>query len=84
MLVKDANEHCSLSKTQITAATLLAYKGFFCFDELSDLRLMDLNFDKDKVTVQIRKSKDDQLCKSNKVVIGRTKNDICPVAMLER
>ena len=50
-LVKDVNEHHSLSNTQTTAAALLAYAGFFCLDELSDLRPIDLKFDKDMVIV---------------------------------
>ena len=55
-LVKDANEHHSLSNTRITAAALLAYAGFFRFDELSDLHPIDLKCDKGMVTVRIRKS----------------------------
>ena len=83
-LVKDANEHCSLPNIRITAATLLAYAGFFHFDELSDLHPVDLKFDKDMVTVQIRKSKNDQLRKWDKVAVARAKNTTCPVGMLER
>ena len=62
----------------------MAYAGFFRFDELSDLRPVDLKFDKDMVTVRIKKSKNDQLRKGDEVVIARTKNATCPVGMMER
>ena len=84
VLIKDANQHCSLSNVRIATTALLAYARFLRFDELSALRPVDIRFADSMVTLLIRKSKTDQLRKVDEVVITQTNTLTCPMAMLER
>jgi len=77
ILVKDANQYCSLSNVSIATAALLACAGFLQFDEPSALRPVDLRFADGMVTLLIRKSKTDQLCKGDEVVIAQTNTLTC-------
>ena len=84
VMVEDTSRHETLSNVRLTAACLLAYSGFLCFDELAKLRPIDLFFDDQKLTVAIRQSKTDQLRQGDTVVIARTDANTCPVRMLEK
>ena len=66
-------------------AYLLAYTGFLRFIELAivNVRSCDINIQRDKLILLIPKSKTDQLRQGDELVISRTGNSTCLVAMLE-
>ena len=82
-MVKDAKESGSLSDLRLTTACLLAYAGFLRFNELVNIRPCDITIQTEKMTLRIPHSKTDQLRKGDELVIARTGNSTCPVAMLE-
>ena len=82
-MVKDAKESGSLSDLRLTTACLLAYAGFLRFSELVNIRPCDITIQTEKMTLRIPHSKTDQLRKGDELVIARTGNSTCPVAMLE-
>ena len=76
-MVRDTNENPILANTRLTCACLLGFTGFLHFDELSKLQLTDLSIDAEKLTIQIRHSKTDQLRKGHELVISRSTADTC-------
>ena len=83
-IVKDAESHPCLSNIRLAAVCLLAFSGFLRFDELIQLRPSDITITDEMMAVKIRRSKTDQLRQGDEVLIARTPNSTCPVAMLER
>ena len=82
-MVKDAKKSHSLSDLRLVTACLLAYAGFLRFSELVNVRPCDIKIQKDKLILLIPKSKTDQLRQGDELVISRTGDSTCPVAMLE-
>ena len=82
-MVEDAKKNRSLADLRLTTACLLSYAGFLWFNELVNTRLCDITIDKEKMVLYIPHSKTDQLRKGDELVIARTQNRTCPVAMLE-
>ena len=83
-IATDATEANSLADIRLAAACLLAFAGFLRYDEVSNIRPCDVKFDADHISISIPRSKSDQLCQGDQVVIARLKSVTCPVAMLER
>ena len=83
-MVSDAKNSGSLSDLRLVTACLLSFAGFLRFDELINLRPCDFTFNQDMLKIQIVRSKTDQLRQGNEVLLARTNNCTCPVAMLER
>ena len=54
---------------------LLAFSGFFRFNEIEEIRFSDLQFSSTDVRIKVRQSKTDQYRDGNEVVIARTKSD---------
>ena len=73
-----------LSDIRLVAVALLAFSAFLCFDELSKLRCCDLSFADAVLSVHVSSSKTDQFRQGDTVVIARTGNITCPVAMLDK
>ena len=82
-MVKDARKSSSLSDLRLTTACLLAYAGFLRFNELVNIRPCDISIHVDKMVLHLPRSKTDQLRKGDEVIIARTGNLTCPVAMIE-
>ena len=82
-VVRDAKETNSLSSLRLAAICLISFAGFLRFDELANIRPCDLEISEDHLTIQIPRSKTDQLRQGNEVVVARTSCETCPVAMLE-
>jgi len=82
-VVRDAKETNTLSSLRLAAICLISFAGFLRFDELANIRPCDLEISKDHLTIQIPRSKTDQLRQGNEVVVARTSSETCPVAMLE-
>ena len=82
--VQDAEQNDSLVNVHLATMCLLAFAGFLRFDELSNIRPCDLCFEENFVKLYIPKSKTDQLCQGNEVLLAITGSATCPVAMLEK
>ena len=83
-MVDDANESSSLSNLRLVTACLFSFTGFIRFDELINLRPCDFTFSQPMFSIRIVRSKTDQLRHGDEVLVARTNNRTCPVAMLER
>ena len=79
-----AQESASLLDIRTVTICLLAFSGFFRFNEIAQIRCSDLQFSSTDVRIRVRQSKTDQYRDGNEVVIARTGSDTYPVAMLER
>ena len=82
-MVRDTGKSRSLSDLRLVTACLLAYAGFLRFNELVSIRPCDIKIQEDKMILYIPQSKTDQLRKGDELIIARTGNPTCPVAMLE-
>jgi len=83
IVVDDAERSGSLSDLRLATA-ILSFAAFLRFEELVELRLCDIIFAKEMITVKIRRSKGDQLRQGDEVLIARIGSKTCRVAMLER
>ena len=72
-----------LSDIRLAASALLAFAAFLRFDELAKLRCWDITFTESAMSVHIASSKTDQYRQGHTVLVARTGNATCPVAMLE-
>ena len=79
-----AQESASLLDIRTVTICLLAFSGFFWFNEIAQIRCSDLQFSSTDVRIKVQQSKTVQYRDGNEVIIGRTGNVTCPVAMLER
>ena len=79
-----AQQSASLLDIRTVSVCLLAFSGFFRFNELAQIRCSDLQFSSTDVRVRVQHSKTDQYRDGNEVLIARTGSSTCPVAMLER
>ena len=82
-IVCDVRKDDTLANLRLAAVCLISFAGFLRFDEVANIRPCDLAFDEDHSTIQIPRSKTDQMRQGNEVIIARTGIDTCPVAMLE-
>ena len=82
--VKEADKSGSLTDLRLATVCLLAFSGFLQFNELICLRSCDLEISQEMIKIKILKSKTDQLRQSDELLIARTGNHTCLVAMLER
>ena len=79
----DASTSGSLSDLRVATACLLAFAGFLHFDKLINLWPYDFKLQVEMMSIQIVRSKTDQLCQGERVVVTKTGTPTCPVAMLE-
>ena len=83
-IVKDVDKSGTLMDLRLATACLLAFSGFLRFSELICLRPCDFEVSREMMKIKIIQSKTDQLRQGDELVIARTGNPTCPVAMLER
>ncbi|XP_072028609.1 integrase/recombinase xerD homolog [Amphiura filiformis] len=74
----------NLKDLRLCTMMLVAYAGFLRYDELSNIKVCDLELCDSHVKIFIEKSKTDQLREGAWVIIGATGKSTCPVAMLRR
>ena len=84
LVVKHDNGNMSLMDLRTITMCLLAYAGFFRYDELSKLRRSDIVFSATYVKIFVEQSKTDIFRDGKWVFIGRTLLSTCPVSMLSR
>ena len=82
-IVEGATRSNSLSDIRLATACLLSFAGFLRFNELVNIRPTDIKVQDEFMTLHLPRSKTDQLRKGDELVIARTRNATCPVAMLE-
>ncbi|XP_072037006.1 integrase/recombinase xerD homolog [Amphiura filiformis] len=74
----------NLMHIRMCAMLLVAYAGFFRYDELSNLRLCDVIIFTSHVKFFINKSKNDQYREGAWVVVAASGKETCPVGMLQK
>ena len=82
-MVEAAGPAPSLTEVRLLAVCLVAYAGFMRCDELLKLRGSDVTFNAEGMVVKIESSKTDQYREGASLVIARTGQVTCPVAMME-
>ena len=82
-IVRDAEGSGTLSDLRLATACLLGFSGFLRFSELINLRPCDFQVSDEMMTIKIRHSKTDQWRQGDDILVARTANSTCPVAMLE-
>ena len=83
-IVLDAEGSGTLADLCLATACLLGFSGFLRFSELINLRPCDFKISEEMMIIKIRHSKTDQWRQGDKVLVARTANRTCPVAVLER
>ena len=83
VLVKNTQESDSLSDLRLAIVCLLSFAGFLRFNELVNLKPLDIKIEGNMMKIHIVCSKTDQLRQGDEVVVARTHSATCPVAMLE-
>ena len=79
-IVEEATMSNSLSDICLATACQLSLAGFLRFN---DIRPIDVKVQDEFMTLHLPRSKTDQLRKGDELMIARTRNATCPVAMLE-
>ena len=74
----------SLTDLRLMAMALLAFSAFLRCDELVKLRCCDVIFGPADMTINLPKSKTDQLREGSSVVVARSGTPTCPVTMLQQ
>ena len=74
----------NLNDIRICCMCLISFAGFLRFSELVNLKRTDIQFFDSHVSLFIEKSKTDVYRDGTHVLISRTHNATCPVAMLEK
>ena len=69
-MVKDAHKNNTLTDLRLTTASLLAYAGFFCFNELINIRPCNTTRREGMIIIHLPRSKMDQLRKGDEVAIA--------------
>ena len=83
-MVEAAGPDPHLTEVRLLAVCLVAYAGFMQCDELVKLKGSDVTFNAEGMVVKIKSSKTDQYREGASLVIARTGQVTCPVAMMER
>ena len=83
-IVDDLGSTPTLSEICLAAMLLLSFVAFLRYDELARIRCCNIKLSKDCVSIHISSSKTDQFRQGSTVLVARSGNRTCPVAMLER
>lgn len=81
---KYGHSECSLIDLRLLTMCLIGYAGFFRFSELVNIRLSDINFQENCVSIFVPCSKTDKYRSGCSVIIAATNTKTCPVLMLKR
>jgi integrase len=76
-------DKASLTDSRDTCMIVLAFHGFFRFDELSKIKVGHVTFHSTHVDIRVEHAKNDQLREGNTVSIARLSSVACPVGLLE-
>ena len=84
LVEKFATPDANLSAVRTLTICLVAYAGFFRFDEISKNKETDVSILRDHIEIFIESSKTDQYRDGARVVIARGTTNLCPVSMMEK
>ena len=82
-IVEDAEGSGTLENLCLATARLLGFLRFLRFSKLINLRPCDVKIAEEIMMIKIQYSKTDQWRQDNEVLVARTANKTCPVALLE-
>ena len=82
-IVQDADGSGTLANLCLATACLLGFSRFLSFSKLINLRPCDVKIAQEIMMIKIQYSKTDQWRLGDEVLVARTANKTCPVAMLE-
>ena len=74
----------NLKDVRLCTMFLISYAAFLRYDELSNLRICDVDLCDSHVKLFLEKSKTDQLREGSWVIVAKTGKTTCPVTMLQR
>ena len=63
---------------------VLSFAGFFRFDDVSRIRRSDISFKEGFMVIKVLKSKNDQLRRSDEVVVSQLSSPACAVELLKK
>ena len=63
---------------------VLSFAGFFRFEDVSRIRRNDIFFNEGFMVIKVPKSKNDQLCRGDEVIISELPSPACPVKFLKK
>ena len=63
---------------------VLSFAAFFRFDEVSRIRRSKISLKDSFMVIKVLKSKNDQLCKGDEVVVSQLSGAACPLELLKR
>ena len=78
------SKSCNLIGLRIACMCVLSFAGFLRFSELVNIRMCDLKFFDNHMTVFIQKSKTDRYMKGSTVYISSSNSVSCPLAITKR
>ena len=82
-IIQDADRPGALADSCLATACLLGFSGFCRFSELINLRPCNFKVTDKMMNIKILHSKTDQWRQGDDILVARTRNTTCPVAMME-
>ena len=83
-IVDNAERSGSLADLRLATACVIGYAAFLRFIELVHIKAEDIKIEEGFMSIQIPRSKTDQLRKGNEVVVSWMESKLCPVSIIER
>ena len=84
VFVAHGHVNATLSDLRTLFVIFISYSGFLRYDDLSRISRSDCVISSDRLTITLKKSKNDQFRQGAEVNIARTFQSTCPVAVAER
>ncbi|XP_053405553.1 uncharacterized protein LOC128558980 [Mercenaria mercenaria] len=79
---KFGGDNDNLKDLRLCTMCILGFSGFFRYSELSRLKMKNINFQDDYISVNITESKTDQCKSGSEILIAKTQTKLCPVSWL--
>lgn len=83
-LVMDKGANPSMYDMRLLFICLVSFAGLLRCDEITSIKICDISFFSDHMSIYLPKRKNDQFRQGHTVFIARTGNSTCPVAITER
>ena len=74
----------SLDQLQIVTLATLGFAGFLRWDDLSQIKICDIEFHRGFIKIFLEKRKNDQFREGSRIYIAETETRYCPVGLLKR
>ena len=83
LIIQRFGDKRDLSKLRVCSLFLLGFSGFLRYNELSNIKMNNLEFHDTYLKLVIEKSKTDIYRRGSSVIIAKTGNDLCPIFWLK-